>query len=38
MATDLSNWSITGDADVYRKVELHPYGDAADKKKQKIHH
>ena len=37
MATDLSNWSITGDADVYRKVELHPYGDAADKKKQKIH-
>ena len=36
MATDLSNWSITTDADVYRKVELHPYGDAADKKKQKI--
>ena len=37
MATDLSNWSITEDTDIYRKVELHPYGDAADKKKQKIH-
>lgn len=37
MATDLSNWSITGDTDIYRKVELYPYGDAADKKKQKVH-
>jgi len=36
MATDLSNWSLTKEADVFQKTERHPFGDAADKKKQKI--
>lgn len=36
MATDLSNWSATTDNDVYQKKEVYPYGNAADKKKQKV--
>lgn len=36
MATDLSNWTKLEEKDVFQKTESHPYGDAADKKKQKI--
>lgn len=37
MATDLSNWSATADNDVFQRKETHPFGDPADKKKQKVH-
>ena len=36
MATDLSNWTKLEEKDVFQKTESHPYGDAADRKKQKI--